>query len=105
MDSLPPLFQRMVEIPLDDSLVAFASHVAGPLHPGGLQSWDLSLHGEGFEPLTCDPFSFAGDFLVEGLDALRTNLLGPAGFTFPAFWPVNPDGSEYHCTVQWTAQP
>jgi len=44
-------------------IVAVATQIAGPLHPFGIESWDLTLHGEAFEALSSDPFSFAGEFL------------------------------------------
>ena len=64
MESLPSLFELVKNGTFDDSLVAVAAHVVGPIR--GVESWDLTLYGEGFEPLTCDPFSFAGEFLHQG---------------------------------------
>jgi len=101
--SVPSLFQRLTDGSLTEFLVAVATRVVGPVRPGDLESWDLTLHGEGFEVLTCDPFSFAGAFVFQGLDALRIGLLGPAGFIFPVCWPGNRDGSEFHVPVQWIA--
>jgi hypothetical protein len=40
--------------------VSCATHVAGPFHPFGVESWDVTLHGAGFEALSSGPFSFAG---------------------------------------------
>ena len=79
MEPLPSLF----DLPAGsfaDALVVVATHMAGLLHPFGVQSWDLTLHGEGFDALSSDPFSFAGEFPFEGLTTVRGNLLEPAGF-------------------------
>jgi len=96
---LPSLFQ-LDAFTWEDSLVAVASHVV-TAQPGDIESWDLTLYGEAFEPLSCDPFSFKGKFLDHGLCALADNLLGPGGFIFPPGWHRNPEGNEYHATVQW----
>lgn len=100
MGNLPSLF-HLSDGFMDDCLVAVATRIIGPSHPGEIESWDLTLHGEGFEPLTMDPFSFAGRFLVQGLTKLRMELLGPAGFVFPPHWPCNTQRTEYHATIRW----
>ena len=76
MDSLPSIFELFPDVALGDSLVAVATYVVGPILGGDVESWDLTLYGEGFEELSWDPFSFAGQFLHQGLDALHANLLG-----------------------------
>ena len=100
---LPSVFQLNVH-GLEDCSVAVASRVIR-FHPGSVESWDLVLYGKTFEALTSDPFSFAGDFLEQGLRALATDLLGPAGFTFPPDWYHSPDGNEYFASVQWQSAP
>lgn len=87
--------------PNDACLVAVATRVAGPSHPGGIESWDLMVCGEGFEALSLDPFSFAGRFLFDGFSKLSAELLGPAGVVLLSQWSANPDGSQYHATMQW----
>ena len=67
-------------------IVAVATHIAGPLHPFGIESWDLTLHGEAFEALSSDPFSFAGEFFYQGLRGVRMHLLEPAGFVVRSPW-------------------
>lgn len=99
MGSLPSLFEVLNAGTLDDSLVAVATHVVGPIR--GVESWDLTLYGEGFEALTCDPFSFAGEFLHQGLDVLGAKMLGAAGFAFPSQWTGNQARTEYHATIRW----
>jgi len=102
LEPLPSLF----DLPTGsfaDSLVAVATHVAGPLHPFGVESWDLVLYGEGFDALTCDPFSFTGEFLYQGFKALA-DLLGPAGFVLPSQWHANEAGTEFHVTIEWMAR-
>ena len=99
MGSLPSLFELLNDGTFDDSLVAVAAHVAGPIR--GVESWDLTLYGEGFEALTCDPFSFAGEFLHQGLDVLGVKMLGAAGFAFPSHWTGNDARTEYHATIRW----
>src|SRR6478672_7141766 len=89
MDSLPSIFELFPDVALGDSLVAVATHVVGPIRGGDVESWDLTLYGEGFEGLSWDPFSFAGQFLQQGLDTLRMNLLGAAGFIVPTHWSRN----------------
>jgi len=61
---------------MNDPLIAVATRIAGPNCPGDIQSWDLAVYGDGFEPLTLDPFSFVGEFWDEGLIKLRMELLG-----------------------------
>src|SRR3954470_19231370 len=97
MSLLPSLFE-LGAFTREDSLVAVASRVVAALS-GDVESWDLSLYGDGFQPLACDPFSFRGHFLDEGLLALEAHLLGPGGFVFPAAWQSNSAHSEYHATV------
>ena len=99
MEALPSLF-HLPGGSFRNTLVAFATHVAGPLRPSGVESWDLSLHGEGFEALSSDPFSFTGEFLHQGLKSLRINLLGPAGFFVPPQWHGNDDRTEFHVTIE-----
>lgn len=99
MKSLPSLFELLNDGTLNDSLVAVATHVVGPVR--GVESWDLALYGEAFEQLTWDPFSFSGQFLHEGLDVLHLCLLGTAGFTFPSYWSGNDARTEYYATVRW----
>ena len=84
-----------------NALVAVATHVAGPLHPLGVESWDLALYGEGFEALSSDPFSFAGEFQYQGVKSVRVNLLGPAGFLVPPRWHGKDAGTEFHVTIEW----
>ena len=103
MEPLPSLFDLPAGS-LADALVVVATRMAGPLHPFGVQSWDLTLHGEGFDALSSDPFSFAGEFPVEGLTTVRGNLLEPAGFTCPTWWHSNQSGTEFHATIEWMAQ-
>ena len=103
MEPLPALF----DLPTGsfaDALVAVATHVAGPLDPFGIESWDLTLHGEAFEALSSDPFSFAGEFLYQGLQRLRMHLLEPAGFVVPSLWPGNEARTEFHSTIEWMPQ-
>jgi hypothetical protein len=88
----------------DGVIVAVAVHVAGPLDPGGIESWDLTLHGEAFEALSSDPFSFAGEFLYQGLQRIRLDLLEPAGFVVPSLWPCNEARTEFHSTIEWVPQ-
>jgi hypothetical protein len=85
-------------------LVAVAIHIAGPIHPFGVESWDLTLHAEGFEAVSSDPFSFTGEFLHQGLRRIRVDLLGPAGFVVPSRWPSNDARMEYHTTIEWMPQ-
>jgi hypothetical protein len=96
---LPSLFQ-LDAFTWEDSLVAVASRVV-TARPGDIESWDLTLYGEAFQSLSCDPFSFKGKFLDHGLCALADNLLGPGGFISPPSWFGNPKGNEYHATVHW----
>ena len=98
-EPLPSLFQ-LDAFTWEDSLVAVASRVV-TARPGDIESWDLTLYGEAFQSLSCDPFSFKGKFLDHGLCALADNLLGPGGFIFPPGWHRNPEGNEYHATVHW----
>ena len=103
MEPLPALF----DLPTGsfaDALVAVATHVAGPLHPFGVESWDLVLYGEGFDALTSDPFSFAGEFLYQGLKVLQVDLLGPAGFVVPSQWHANEARTEFYVTIEWMAR-
>jgi len=90
---------------MGDPLTAVATRIIGPSHPGDIESWDLALYGEGFAPLTNDPFSFAGEFSFQGLTKLRMDLLGAAGFVFPPQWSCNPEGTEYHATIRWMTEP
>jgi len=99
MASLPSLFELLNDGTWDDSLVAVASHVAGPIRC--VESWDLTLYGEGFEALTSDPFRFHGQFLHQGMDVVRVNLLCAAGFAFPLHWSGNDARTDYHATVRW----
>jgi len=62
---------------------------------------DLAVYGDGFEPLTLDPFSFVGQFPDQGLLKLRMELLGPARFVYPLHWSCNTAGTEFHATIQW----
>jgi hypothetical protein len=103
VESLPSLFELVNNGIFDDSLVAVAAHVVGPIR--GVESWDLTLYGEGFEPLTCDPFSFAGEFLHQGLDVLGVKMLGAAGFVSPSHWTGNDARTEYHATIRWMTRP
>jgi hypothetical protein len=103
MEPLPSLFD-LAAGSFRSPLVAVAAHVAGPLHPFGIESWDLTLHGEGYEALSSDPFSFAGEFLDQGLKALRVDLLGPAGFVVPLQWPSNDARTEFHVPIEWMPQ-
>ena len=103
LEPLPSLF----DLPTGsfaDALVAVATHVAGPLHPFGVESWDLTLHGEAFEALSSDPFSFAGEFLYQGLKRIRVDLLEPVGFVVPSLWPGNDARTEFHVTIEWMAR-
>jgi len=100
MMNLPSLFQLSDGF-MDDPLVAVATRIIGPTCPGDLESWDLAVYGDGFEPLTLDPFSFVGHFSNQGLLTLRRDLLGPAGFAFPPHWAYNTTGTEFHATIQW----
>ena len=61
---------------------------------GDMQSWDLMLFGDGFVPLTCDLFSFHGDFLFSGLHEIVLNLLGPAGLDSSSQG-LHPYGSDF----------
>lgn len=87
----------------DDSrrrvIFAFATRMAGPIVPGGLESWDLTACGEAFEPLAGDPFSFAGDFLDIGLNALLDTLLDPAGFAYEFVWVPSGGDSGFHAAI------
>lgn len=103
LEPLPSLFDLPGGL-FADALVAVATHMAGPLHPYGIESWDLTLHGEGFEALSSDPFSFAGEFLYQGLKTVRVNLLGPAGFLIPLKWHGNDTRTEFHVTIEWIPQ-
>ena len=103
MEPLPSLFGLPIGS-FADALVAVATHVAGPLHPFGDESWDLVLYGEGFDALTSDPFSFAGEFLYQGLKAIEVDLLGPAGFVVPPLWHANVARTEFHVTIEWRAR-
>jgi len=98
--NLPSLFQLSDGF-TDSPLIAVATRIIGPSCPGDIESWDLALHGDAFEPLTLDPFSFVGQFSDQGLMKLRMELLGPAGFVFPLRWACNSAGSEYHATIRW----
>ena len=103
MEPLPSLF----DLPggsFEGVKVAVASYVAGPLHPFGIESWDLTLHGEAFEALSSDPFSFPGEFLYQGLHRVRAHLLEPAGFVVPSLWPCNEARTEFHSTIEWVPQ-
>ena len=103
MEPLPSLF----DLPTGgfrNALVAVATHVVGPLRPSGVESWDLSLYGEGFEALSSDPFSFAGEFPDQGLKRVRVDLLGPAGFLVPLQWDGNEARTEFHVTIGWMAR-
>ena len=66
---------------------------------GDMQSWDLMLFGDGFVPLTCDLFSFHGDFLFSGLHEIVLNFLGPAGLDSSSPWVANRDRSGFHATI------
>ena len=82
LEPLPALF----DLPggsFDGVIVAVATYVAGPLHPFGIESWDLTLHGEAFEALSSDPFSFAGEFLYQGLQRVHNAFAGASGFCRP----------------------
>ena len=98
MGFLPSIFE-LDEARRDAVRGAVAERVAGPASRGDVQSWDLSLLGDGFELLTCDPFSFWGDFLCQGLSAMAIDLLGPAGFMNTSVWIANQDGTEFHTTI------
>lgn len=84
------------------AIVAFATRAAGPVVPGGVESWDITVCGEAYEPLAADPFSFAGDFLDAGLNALMATLFDPAGFAFEFLWIPGFGGSGYHAVIQST---
>ena len=103
MEPLPSMF----DLPggaFEGAVVAVVAHVAGPLHPYGVESWDLTLHGDGFEALSSDPFSFSGEFLDQGLRRIRVDLLGPAGFVVPSLWPSNDARTEFHVPIEWVPQ-
>jgi hypothetical protein len=103
LEPLPSLF----DLPggtFEDAVVAVVTHIAGPLDPGGVESWDLTLHGDGYEALSSDPFSFAGEFLYQGLKRIRVDLLGPAGFVVPSLWPCNDARTEFHVPIEWMPQ-
>ncbi len=103
LEPLPALF----DLPgrsFEGVIAAVATYVAGPLHPFGIESWDLTLHGEAFEALSSDPFSFAGEFLCQGLQRVRTHLLEPAGFVVPSLWPGNAARTEFHSSIEWMPQ-
>ena len=103
MEPLPALFDLPVGS-FQGVIVAVATHITGPLPPFGIESWDLTLHGEAFEALSSDPFSFAGEFLYQGLQRLRMHLLEPAGFVVPSLWPGNEARTEFHSTIEWMPQ-
>jgi hypothetical protein len=103
VEPLPSLF----DLPggaFEGAVVAVVAHVAGPLHPYGVESWDLTLHGDGIEALSSDPFSFSGEFLYQGLKRIRVDLLGPAGLVVPSLWPCNDARTEFHVTIEWAPQ-
>jgi hypothetical protein len=103
VESLPSLF----DLPRGSYagvIMAVATYVAGPLHPGGVESWDLTLLADGYQELSSDPFSFAGEFLHQGLQTVRVHLLGPAGFIIPSQWPCNEARTEFHVPIQWMAR-
>ena len=100
MRQLPSIFQLSAEARKDAAVVA-AVCVIGPRNTMEIQSWDLSLCGAGFVPLTRDPFSFVGLFTDQGVSALVGNLLRPAGFElWSSVWFTNTDRSEYHAILQ-----
>ena len=100
MRQLPSIFQLSIEA-RKDAAVAAAVCVIGPRNPMEIQSWDLSLCGAGFVPLTRDPFSFVGLFTDQGVSALVGNLLRPAGFElWSSVWFTNTDRSECHAILQ-----
>ena len=98
MGNLPSLFELGDDC-MNDPLIAVATRIAGPNCPGDIESWDLAVYGDGFEPLTLDPFSFVGQFSDQGLIKLGMELLGPTGFIFPPYWSGSSD--EYHATIRW----
>jgi hypothetical protein len=103
LEPLPSLFDLPAGA-FEEAVVAVATHIAGPLHPYGVESWDLTLHGDGYEALSSDPFSFAGEFLYQGLQRVRANLLGPARFVVPSVWPCNKARTEFYVPIEWTAR-
>ena len=69
MRQLPSIFELTAAEKLS-ARVAVAEYVVGSGDPREFQSWDLTLFGDGLQALTCDPFSFAGNFMFEGLNTL-----------------------------------
>ena len=78
--------------------------MAGPLDPDGIESWDLTLHGEGFEALSSDPFSFAGEFLYQGLKRVRVDLLDRRVSSYRPCGTCNEARTEFHATIEWVPQ-
>jgi hypothetical protein len=102
---LPGLPARL-ELEVESSrqvIVGIATRIAGPVEPGGWESWDLTVCGEAFEPLAVDPFSFAGDFLDDGVTALTDTLLDPAGFGYEFDWVSSFRASGYHAAIHLLA--
>ena len=81
------------------AIIAFVTRVAGPVTPGGWESWDLTVCAAAFEPLATDPFSFSGDFMQTGLDALLATHLDPAGFAYESFWVPSRNGNGFHASI------
>jgi len=105
MRHLPSIFELSVGA-RNDAAVAAAVCVIGPRNPMEIQSWDLSLCGAGFVPLTRDPFSFVGLFTDQGVSALVGNLLRPAGFElWSSVWLTNTNRSEYHAILRKPCTP
>jgi hypothetical protein len=103
MGSLPSIFD-LNELGREAVRSAVANRVAGPACRGDVESWDLLLFGEGFELLTCDPFSFWGDFNSHGLISMAVNLLAPMGFENSSAWIANPDATEFHTNIEQMAR-
>ena len=79
--------------------VAVAESVVDSGDPQDFQSWDLILLGDHLQLLTCDPFSFTGNFLFEGLNTLVGCLLQPADFVYLLGWVGREDKKEYHARI------
>ena len=98
LSGLPSLLELTVQSSRQ-VIVGLVTRVAGPVVPGGWESWDLTVCGEAFEPLAVDPFSFAGDFLATGLTALMDTLLDPAGFGYEFTWVPSFRADGYHAAI------
>ena len=79
--------------------IAIADRIIPQTSAGDMQSWDLVLFGDRFEPLTSDPFSFHGDFLPGGLHQIVLNFLDPAGLASSSPWTANHDASGFHTII------